>query len=246
MRQVRAYAHRGGTETAPENSLAAFQAAAAAGYVDLETDVRGTRDGVAVLCHDATLDRTTDRTGRVRDLTWSEVRRARIGGTEPMLRLEELLEALPDQRVNLDLKEPAAIAPLADALARTGAQDRVCLTSFSTVRLQAARRALPGVATAAGPREVLAALAASRGRGGHPRRPARLQVPERVFGRRLLDRRFLDSAQSAGLPVDVWTVNERADMERLLDWGVDGLMTDRPALLREVMVERGCWEGREA
>lgn len=242
-RPVRAYAHRGGTEAAPENTVAAFAHAWSLGYVDLETDVRATRDGVAVVLHDPTLDRTTDRSGRVRDLTWSEVSRARVDGREPVPRLDDLLACFPGARVNLDVKDASSLGPLADAVSRTAAAGRVCLTSFSARRLRAARRLLPpGVATAADPAEVLRSLLRVRA-GRALRLPAgsRLQVPESVGGRRLLDDRLLDAARAAGIPVDVWTVNERADMERLADWGVDGIMTDRPVLLREVLLERGRW-----
>lgn len=240
---VRAYAHRGGTEVAPENTLAAFDHAWSLGYVDLETDVRATRDGVAIVLHDATLDRTTDHRGRVRDRTWSEISRARVGGVHPVPRLDDLLAAFPEARVNLDLKDATALGPLADAVARTGAARRVCLTSFSARRLRAARRTLPrGIATSADPPEVVRSLLRARtGRGLHLPQGSRLQIPEFVAGRRLLDERLLSAAHRVGVAVDVWTVNDRADMERLADWGVDGIMTDRPTLLRDVLLERGRW-----
>ena len=240
---VRAYAHRGGTEVAPENTLASFAHAWSLGYVDLETDVRATRDGVAIVLHDATLDRTTDRGGRVRDLTWSEISRARVGGVHPVPRLDEFLDAFPEARVNLDLKDATSLGPLADAVARTGASRRVCVTSFSARRLRAARRTLPThITTSAHPPEVLRSLLRARtGRGLNLPQGSRLQIPEFAAGRRLLDDRLLSAAHRAGIAVDVWTVNDRADMERLADWGVDGIMTDRPSLLREVLRERGRW-----
>ena len=244
-RRVRAYAHRGGTEVAPENTMASFAHAWSLGYVDLETDVRATRDGVAVVMHDATLDRTTDRSGTIRDMTWADVARARVGGTEGVPRLDDLLGAFPLARVNLDVKESAAIAPLADAVRRAGAERRVCITSFSRSRLRAARRCLPvGVATAAHPPEVLRAMLLVR--AGRPVTfgpGVRLQVPLRVLGEPgRLRTDLLSAARAAGIPVDVWTVNDRPTMETLLDRGVDGIMTDRPVLLREVLLERGRWD----
>lgn len=234
MSEFRAYAHRGGTEHAPENSHAAFASAVAMGCRYLETDVRATRDGVAVIHHDATLDRTTDSTGTIRQMPWAQVRQARIGGQHPISRLDDLLGDFPDVTVNLDIKDASVIGPLLDALRRTASFDRVCLTSFSTARLNAVRRHIPDtVATSAGPREVAAVYAASRvGRSSAPRLGAtRLQIPERAYRRTLLDDRFLSATRAWGLPIDVWTVNDPADMKRLLDLGVDGIMTDRPSVL---------------
>ncbi|MFM7212058.1 MAG: glycerophosphodiester phosphodiesterase, partial [Actinomycetota bacterium] len=130
-REFRAYAHRGGSDVAPENSPAAFAAAVGIGYRWLETDLRATSDGVAVVHHDPVLDRTTDMAGRVIDRTWNDVRRARFSNGEGPLRLEELLAAYPDVSINLDLKEGAVVAPALDALRRAAAWHRVCLTSFS-------------------------------------------------------------------------------------------------------------------
>lgn len=247
----RPYAHRGGPEAATENSPAAFAAAVALGYRFLETDVRPTRDGVAVVHHDATLDRTTDLSGPVRARSWAEVRRATfpVGGSP--LRLEELLDTFPESYVNVDVKESAVVAPTLDAVRRTGAWHRVCVTSFSTARLAAVRRATPSwVETAAGPREVVAhriGLTGSpslvpRRRSGIPRLPHRLQVPHRLRGRSLVDAAFVRRAHARGLAVDVWTVNDPADMERLLDLEVDGIMTDAPTLLRDVLRARGRWD----
>ena len=125
-----AFAHRGAAPPGLENTLAAVDRVVALGFGYLETDVRATRDGVAVLLHDASLNRTTDRTGSVRALPWTEVARARVGGREPVPRLDELLGSYPDLRVNIDVKTPAAVDPLVDAVRRAGAVDRVCIGSF--------------------------------------------------------------------------------------------------------------------
>lgn len=238
----RAYAHRGGAREAPENSLAAFRNATGLGFTHLETDVRPTRDGVAVLHHDADLDRTTDGRGPVRDRTWSQVRRLRLEDGSAPLRLEELLEELPDARVNIDVKEPGSVVALADALRRSNAAHRVCVTSFSARRLARARRAMPpGAESSAHPWEVLALRAL-------PRPPAlprvhRVQVPTRALGLTLVDAGFVARAHRLGLAVDVWTVDEATQMERLLDLGVDGIMTDSPTVLRDVLARRGALLG---
>src|SRR5579859_5672722 len=137
-----AFAHRGGAAHAPENSWRAFEHAVGLGYRYLETDLQATADGVLVAFHDRTLTRVCGQGGRVCRLSYAELSAARIGGTEPIPVLEDLLAAWPDVRFNLDVKDVPAIAPLPEVLRRTGAWDRVCLVSFSASRLRAARRAL--------------------------------------------------------------------------------------------------------
>lgn len=240
MTPFRAFAHRGGSLEAPENSLRAFQRAFSLGFIEMETDIRGTRDGIAVVHHDAILDRTTDRVGQVKDMTWSEVSRARIHGHEPMLRLEELLEAMPDARFTLDAKDEAAVPALLAALTRTRAQDRVCIGSFSHRRLSQVRRSA-SLTTSASPREVARFVVATAA-GRRASLPADfLQVPPNIGRRQLVDGRFVAAAHAAGLEVHVWTIDSPGRMHELLDLGVDGIMTDRPSVLREVLQTRGLW-----
>src|SRR4051812_41742050 len=150
-------AHRGGAIEHLENSMPAFEACVALGYRYLETDVRVTADGVLVAFHDPTLERITDRTGRIEQLPWPEVARARIGGREPLVLLEDLLAAWPDVRFNLDIKAAGALAPLVRLVRRLKVVDRLCLASFSDARVAAARRLLgPSVCTSLGPRGVAA------------------------------------------------------------------------------------------
>jgi glycerophosphoryl diester phosphodiesterase len=241
-----AFAHRGGAAHYPENSWRAFEHAVALGYSYLETDVNATADGVLVAFHDRTLDRVTDRAGRICQLPYSEVSAARIGGTEPIPLLEDLLGAWPDARFNIDVKDEPAVRPLAGVLGRADAWDRVCITSFSARRLGAVRRALPRpVCMATSPLGV-AAL-----RLGTPHRAtaARLrrsavrctQIPVRVA-----TESYVRRAHAAGLQVHVWTVNDREVMARLLDLGVDGIMTDDTEALRDVLAARGQWHPRPA
>jgi glycerophosphoryl diester phosphodiesterase len=239
-----AFAHRGGAMDGLENTMAAFERAVAAGYRYLETDVRATADGQLVVFHDATLNRVTDRIGRVDQLPWSVVSQASIGGTERIPLLEDLLAAWPAARVNIDVKADTAVDPLLEVLRRANCMDRVCVGSFSDRRLQRVRAALgPRLCTSMGPREVLRLRRASwwgrDGVGGTPGVPC-VQVPIR-FGLTFVDRRFVDHAHALGLQVHVWTINDEADMHRLLDLGVDGIMTDRLDTLREVYRARGLW-----
>ncbi len=240
-----AFAHRGGAAGGLENSLTAFGQAVALGYRYLETDVHATSDGVLLAFHDHTLDRVTDRSGRIARLPYAQVRRARIGGTEPIPTLEDVLGAWPQVRVNVDVKEDAAIGPLVDVVRRTGTLDRVCVASFSERRLAATRRALgPRLCTALGPAAVARLWAASAHRLAHPRRAGGVpcvQVPDRLGRLPFVTAKLVDLAHRQGQRVHVWTVDDKAQMHRLLDLGVDGIMTDEIAMLREVMMARGTW-----
>ncbi|MFC8598876.1 glycerophosphodiester phosphodiesterase family protein [Isoptericola sp. NPDC057191] len=247
--RVLALAHRGFSHGRAnlENSLAAFAAAVDLGFRYVETDAHGTADGVAVALHDVSLDRTTDASGRVADLPWSVVRRARIGGTEPVPRLDDVLGTWPGLRVNIDVKEDSGIAPTAAAIERTAAHDRVCVTSFDARRRRATLPLLSRpVATSAGRSEVAGFLAGARLRvDPWVRRSLRdvhaLQVPVAEGRLRVVDAVTVAAAHRAGRQVHVWTVDAPEEMHRLLDLGVDGLVTDRADLLREVLVARGQW-----
>ena len=242
-----AVAHRGGAAEAPENSLAAFQHAVSLGYRYLETDVHVTADGTLVALHDATLDRVTDGRGLVREQTWSQVRRARIAGVEPIPTLDELIEAFPDVRWTIDAKHASSVEPLIEAIERHRLHDRVCVGAFSDVRLARLRRALgPEVCTALGPREVARLAVAARRRDpvAAMRRvtsAGAAVVPIGVGPLLLVTERFVAAAHASGLAVLVWTVNDVPRMKQLLDLGVDGLMTDQTTALRELLVQRGQW-----
>jgi glycerophosphoryl diester phosphodiesterase len=244
----RAYAHRGwhlDDLAGMENSLSGFRRAVAEGYRYLETDVHATSDGVVVVHHDSTLDRTTDLTGPVVAQPWSVVGRARVGGREKITRLADLLEELPDALLNVDVKADAAVEPVLAVLRRSGAMGRVCLASFSDARLARLRRlGGPRLLTSMGPRSAGALWLAGRVPvAGLAVRGALAQVPA-VQGRlRVVDGRFVRAAHRRGAEVHVWTIDDGAEMARLLDLGVDGLVTDRPDVLREVLRARGAWTG---
>jgi glycerophosphoryl diester phosphodiesterase len=236
----RPIAHRGGSLENPENSLRAFQHATGLGFTDLETDIRGTRDGIAVVHHDEHLTRTTDTSGRIRDLPWSDVRKARIHGREPIMRLEELLEALPSARITVDVKEDASVPALISALKRTQAYERVVVSSFSGRRLARVRRLVP-VRTAASPGEVWALVRALRSQRLLQADAESIAIPMRLGRWRLLTQDLVDHAHRCGLQVHVWTINDEQTMRDLIDLGVDGIMTDRPTLLKQVMGSRAIW-----
>ncbi|HEY0774425.1 MAG TPA: glycerophosphodiester phosphodiesterase [Nocardioidaceae bacterium] len=248
---VLAFAHRGGAYHPEieglENSLVAFKHAVDLGYTYLETDVHATRDGELFAFHDTALDRVTEHRGAVADLTSADVSRALIGGREQIPTMESLLEEFPEVRFNIDIKSDAAVVPLAELVRSTGAQDRICVGSFSRRRLTEFRRLVGRrVATSASPVEAaafrllpaarLVDLAVRRG-------AAALQLPHRRKGLVVVTRGLIRRAHALGLHVHVWTIDEPDQMHELLDLGVDGLMTDRTDLLREVLLERGQWMG---
>jgi glycerophosphoryl diester phosphodiesterase len=249
----RAFAHRGwhiGELAGLENSLAAFRRAADEGYQHIETDVHATADGVVVAHHDGTLDRTTDRAGAIHTLPWSQVARARIGGREPVSRIEEVFEELPGVRFNIDVKSDDAVEPMVRAIERTGAFDRVALASFSARRLARIRRlAGPRLAMAMGP--ISAGLVWFNGRlpflPAHPMkaltRGVMAQVPQRQGWIELVSAAYVRAAHRLGAEVHVWTVDAAEQMHALFDIGVDGIVTDRPDTLRDVLRERGAWPG---
>lgn len=243
---ITALAHRGFSRDGLENSMAAFQAAVDLGYRFVETDAHGTTDGVAVALHDASLDRTTDGSGNVADLAWSRVKLARIGGKEPVPMLEDILGTWPELRVNIDVKAESGIQPVADAIEKTRAHRRVCIASFSTARRQATvKRLSQPVATSAGTREAAAYLVGGFARAnlaGALKSVGALQVPLSVGPVRLLTDRHVRAAHAAGKLVHVWTVNDPTRMREVLDLGVDGIVTDRADLLKELLISRGRWQ----
>lgn len=251
---VLAMAHRGGALhpeiPGTENTMHAFQHAVALGYRYLETDVHTTSDGVLVAFHDQALDRVTDSVGRLAELSAEQISLARIQGEHAVPTMAELLEEFPDCRFNIDLKSAGAVSSLVDLLDRTGAHDRVCVGSFSRRRIETFRDATGGrVATAAAPSEVAALrfrvpVRCSRG--------AVLQVPWRHKRRwiTVTTPAFVRRAHRAGLHVHVWTgdegsqwvsIDDADSLNTLLDMGVDGLITDRTDVLKEVLTRRGLW-----
>lgn len=232
------FAHRGGASDAPENTMPAFEYAVGLGYRYIETDVQVTADGVLVAFHDDDLQRTCDRPGRISELPWSQVRQAKVRGEAPIPLLEDLLGAWPELRVNIDCKSDAAVRALVSVLKRNTALDRVCVGAFSDRRMARLRAELgDGLCSALGPRGV-AALRFARPRS-LPAMTA--QVPVTRGRLTVTDQRFVERAHALGIHVHVWTIDEPAEMERLLDLGVDGIMTDRPAVLREVLERRAHW-----
>jgi glycerophosphoryl diester phosphodiesterase len=268
----RAYAHRGWhlDELAGlENTMPAFRRAVDEGFGYLELDVHATADGVAVVHHDRTLDRTTDATGRLATRTAAELARVRVRGvhrSEPVPHLHDVLAALPGTRVTVELKSGAAVRPVLDVLARLDAWDRVCVGGYHEPWLRAVRalagpelftsmaqRSVVGLRLQGwGPRRSGEQRSGDQRSAGRPaaRVPAALsrrvcgdlaQLPHRFAGVTVVDADVLHVAHNGGREVHVWTVDDPDTMAGLLDLGVDGILTDRPDLLRALLVARGAW-----
>ena len=236
-----AFAHRGGALEAPENTLAAFTHAVNLGYRYIETDIQATRDGVAVVFHDDDLTRLTGRPETVAELNWDELKQVRVSG-EPIPRLDELLAVWPDLRINLEPKSDRAVEPMAEAIRAAGALERVCVGCFQEARVRHLLALLgPALCWSPGPFGVFRVWATGYGLPFGAPDCGALQVPTHFRGIPVVTRRLIAAAHARGIQVHVWTVDEREDMERLLDFGIDGLMTDRPTLLREVLQARGLW-----
>jgi glycerophosphoryl diester phosphodiesterase len=212
----------------------------------VETDVHATADGVPVVFHDRDLRRLTGRPDAVEALTWADLSTVRVGGAGAVPRLDDVLAAWPDIRFNIDLKAPGVVEPAVSVVRAAGASARVLLASFSDRRLAEARAlAGPSIATSLGQGGVarlrLASWAGRRRR--LPESVVAAQVPVRAGRLTVVDKTFLEYAHGLGLQVHAWTIDDPQEMHRLLDLGVDGIMTDRVDVLRAVYQQRSVWPG---
>ncbi|MDP8948706.1 MAG: glycerophosphodiester phosphodiesterase [Actinomycetota bacterium] len=252
------FAHRGASARAPENTLEAFRLAVESGAGGLELDVHMTSDGYLVVIHDASVDRTTEGSGLVRDITLREMRSLDAGyrftpdggSTYPyrgrgvwVPRLGEVLREFPDHRVNVDIKEarPGIEAALLEVVSEAGARDRVLVVSEASEVVERFRKLSGGgISTGASQREIEEFYRSSEMHREDSLRPLydALQVPVEYQGREVVTPRFVEAAHNSNVRVDVWTINEEEEMRRLLDLGVDVVMTNRPEVLAEVLRER--------
>ncbi len=252
------FAHRGSRLLWPENTWHAFDAAMGElGYAYIETDIRVTRDGVVVVFHDESLERTTNGVGKVADWNWEELSQLDAayhfspdGESYPLRgtgigiqRLDATFDRYRDVYFNIDLKEPGSEWPVAEVTAKANREDSVMIGSFSDRRIAKFRRITKGaVATSAGPLEATAMFVASRlGRTTHRNADA-YQLPHRIQGVSI-DQKLVDAVHSAGAQLHVWTVDDPDQMHALLDLKVDGVITDRPDLLNGVIEDRANAQG---
>jgi glycerophosphoryl diester phosphodiesterase len=276
-RRVLNYAHQGGAREAPSSTLLALRQSVAAGCDALELDVHATADGELVVCHDATVDRTTNASGAIAAMTLDELRgldnaywwvpgevvapgrpdaeyayrgRAPSDPSLGIATLREVLEEFPGVFLNLDIKQTApAVAPYEAALARLlrefGRRDDVIVASFNDAATDSLSAEAPEISTSAGTLATAAFWqAVQQGAEPPPSRHVALQVPPAYEVIPIVDERFVQTAHRKGLAVHVWTIDEADEMRRLLDLGVDGIMSDRPTVLERVLQERGDGYGR--
>jgi len=243
--QPLALAHQGGGKEEVENSTAAFANAGRLGYRHLDIDLQVTSDGVLVAHHDDTLERLLGLPGTVADRTWAELSEARLPNGEPLARFDDLLGAHPQALWNIEVKSDQAIGPVVDAVRRHDLDRRVCLNTFSDVRMWKVRKAGAGLHPAYS--TPIASTLWLKATSYLPFLPYRTwadatQAPVRDRGIPVLDARFVRRAHQVGLKVIVWTINEVDEMERLLDIGVDGILTDTPASLKTLLEDRDQWQ----
>ncbi len=230
------FAHRGGTNVAPENTIASFDHAVSIGYRYLETDVHRSADGELVAFHDDNLSRLAGDPRLISDVGWDELSEIRFSGHSIPL-LSDLLERFPEARFNIDPKADSAVDPLVATIRKHDAIDRVCVGAFSDQRIDQVRSKLgPQLCTSPGPRASASALLPWPVPGDHPC----VSLPN-TMGAYRLGRRVVRRFQSQGYRVHVWTVNDEAEMHRMVDLEVDGIMTDDCDLLKQVLQARGRW-----
>lgn len=221
-----------------ENSIAAFSHAFSLGYRYFETDVRATSDGVPVACHDERLDRLSGEDRAIRDVHSEQLADLSLGGTEQMVPFADLLAAFPSVRFNVDIKSDDAVEGTIQVIRERELTDHVCIASFNHARLLKIRAIAPEIMTSSSTREVGMTVSGLF----MPKAPKVFQVPVRHRGVPIVTRRFITQAHKHGKQVHVWTIDEPREMHRLLDLGIDGIMTDRTDLLKDVLIERGQWK----
>ncbi|QJC21361.1 glycerophosphodiester phosphodiesterase family protein [Arcanobacterium buesumense] len=238
-------AHRGGAIEAPENTRYAFELMRYLNFRYIETDVRSTKDGIAVIVHDRRIDRVSSHRGRVCDYTWEELSAMTDHSGGYFMRLDEVLSEFPDMIFNVDAKENRVVEPLINAIEAAQARSRVCVASFSERRLRRLRRALPGIASSLSVLSVIKLFFAVRSPRairsillrfipGYLQGVQAVQVPREFHGIEIVNQAFVEAAREQGWAVHVWTVNDTTVARRLLDLGVQGIITDIPQRMASI------------
>ena len=228
-------AHRGGSEEAPENTLESFSYAIGLGSSYIETDVQLSADGIPYIFHDDDLSRLLNMNVKFNSLHSDQIEKLRLFESYQIPKLETALTQFPNALFQIDLKTDEVALPAMKVIENLNAFDRICIASFSSNRLQKVRKKFPDTCLSMGPKEILKLLLASFGLYNKTIYGDCLQVPIYHYGIKLVTRRFVKYVQSIGLKIHVWTINDENTMRKLIDLGVDGIITDRPKLLKEVL-----------
>lgn len=252
--RVMVIAHQGGEKLRPSNTMPAFDHAVGLGVDVLEMDVHATQDGVLVLMHDDTVDRTTDGNGAIQEMSLAEIKALDAGyywtddegQTYPyrgqgitVPTLEEVFQAYPDMPMNIEIKQssPSIVEPFCELIRQYGMAKKVLIPTFHPETMNEFREKCPGVATSMTEPEIRTFFGLNLAYLGHLFSPPgqAFQVPEYSGDLHVVNGRFVQGAHDRNVAVHVWTVNDPEDMARLVDLGVDGIITDRPDLLLEVL-----------
>jgi glycerophosphoryl diester phosphodiesterase len=237
-----AIAYRGGASVHPENSMAAYAHAVSLGYRFVKTDVQATSDGVALAFQDPELDNATDRSGNIGELDWSEVRQAKLWNGETPAPLVDLLSGWPGVAFALEPADDNAIEAMLPAIRRTGAWNRVCIASLSGQRLALARRlSEKPICTTFAKAEIFRLPLAAYGIPVGDFESPLLQTPLRFGAVKIVDRFLVNCAHRRRLRIHAQVINQEDKMVELLDLGVDGIVSEQTALLKQVFVRRGIW-----
>jgi len=228
-------AHRGGSEEAPENTLESFRYAIEVGSAYIETDVQLSADGIPYIFHDDDLSRLLNMDVTFNSLHSNQIEELKLFGSYQIPKLETALTQFPNALFQIDLKTDEVALPAMKVIESLNAFDRICIASFSSNRLQKVRKEFPETCFSMGPKEIFKLLLSSFGLYNKKVFGDCLQVPIYHYGIKLVTRRFVKYVQSIGLKIHVWTINDVKTMEKLIDLDVDGIITDRPKLLKEVL-----------
>jgi len=228
-------AHRGGSEEAPENTLESFSYAIELGSSYIETDVQLSADGIPYIFHDDDLSRLLNMDVTFNSLHSEQIDQLKLFASYQIPKLETALTQFPSALFQIDLKTDEVVLPAMNVIKNLNAFDRICIASFSSNRLQKVREEFPETCLSMGPKEILKLLLASFGFYNQKVPGDCLQVPIYHFGIKLVTKRFVRYVQSIGLKIHVWTINDENTMRKLIDLGVDGIITDKPKLLKKLL-----------
>jgi len=234
------FVHRGGDEVETENTIEAFKYSSDLGFVFIETDVQATKDGHVVIFHDATLRRMAGVNKSIKELTLKEVNEIDLldGGKIPLL--SEALETFPNLRFNIDIKTEDALEETIQIIKKMNFLDKTCLASFSSSRLKRIKHlAGPEACISSGQMDIFKMMCQSVGIGLQPTKSQCAQIPLKQWGVPVLTKKFIEIAKMQNKFVHVWTIDDKNQMFELIEFGVDGLMTDKPSVLKEAMIEKG-------
>lgn len=238
-----AFAHRGGNDFAPENTFESFQFAVENGFKYLETDVHPTSDNKLMAFHDPTLDRVTNAEGRIIDFSSIDLKKVKVKNNYRIPLMEELLESFPNCFFSIDMKCDQSVIPLIDLVKRNNALERVCFASFNQNRLNFVRETFNNKCiTSMGPKEIIASKIFSYINLKKNINSHLASMPISRYNIRLINKRSVAYLQSLNIKVIAWTINNEDQMRHLISIGVDGIMTDKLKLLKNILIEKNLWQ----